>query len=93
MAALTTNRKWVAPAAIASAAAMDSIRMPRPRRWSSSAITAASSAVALPGAQAHIACPTIAAPRVATKAAPAGHSNRSSSAARGGVPIAVWNRK
>ncbi|WUF32489.1 hypothetical protein OHB24_19265 [Kribbella sp. NBC_00482] len=93
LAALTTNRKCVAPDAIASAAAMDSIRTPRPRRWSSSAITAASSAVDSPGAQAHIAWPTIVSSRVATKAVPVGHSIRSSNASRGGVPIAVWNRK
>jgi len=93
LAALTTNRKWVAPAAIASAAAIDSIRMPRPRRWSFSAITAASSAVDPPGAQAHIAWPTIAPARVATNAAPVGQSIRSSNACRGGEPIAVWNLK
>ena len=93
MAAPTTNRKCCAPAAIASAAAIDSIRIPSPRFWSASAMIAASSAVASPGAQAHIAWPTIVVSRVATNAAPVGHSIRSRSAGRGGRPIAVWKRK
>ncbi|GAB2653035.1 hypothetical protein GCM10009743_31750 [Kribbella swartbergensis] len=94
-AGLTTKRSRVAPAAMASAAAVDSIRTPRPRRCSGSLMIAASSAVGSPApvAQAHMEWPTIRSPRVATQACPDGQSIRSTSAGRGGRPIAVWNRK